>query len=174
MQVLNIDTGSSVQSGFRFHHLYVTIKDDPAERNFYNIKLRSWHWEYVWDPQTNEEDSNLVYGTVWFSSDDPVLTGSDASIGGNGFGQRGASFNDDLFEGGDRTIELDAWLWETDAVDVTVSSGTEEFYLYEVSYSKYQETRDNPFAQPVQVYTNVRNGLGIFAGVSSTTQSVEF
>ncbi|MBK6525335.1 MAG: DUF4249 family protein [Crocinitomicaceae bacterium] len=29
---------------------------------------------------------------------------------------------------------------------------------------KYQETAGDPFAQPVQVYSNVENGFGIFGG----------
>jgi hypothetical protein len=49
-----------------------------------------------------------------------------------------------------------------------VHSG-EEYFKYIRSVLLQRGTSSNPFAQPVQVYTNVKGGLGIFAGVTSST-----
>ena len=172
VEVVSIDTSSTTEWDARLYELAIRIKDVPNVRNFYNIKLRGQFWEYIWNDNTQELDSSLVYGTLFFTSEDPVLTGSESFFDGDFFGQRGASFNDDLFEGGERTVVIEVYSWNQELIDVTVSSGSEEFYLYEVSYGLYQESRDNPFAQPVQVYTNANNGLGIFAGVSSVTERI--
>jgi hypothetical protein len=42
-----------------------------------------------------------------------------------------------------------------------VSAVSKEFYLYNWSVLRYQEANNNPFAEPVQVYSNVNNGIGI-------------
>ncbi len=46
---------------------------------------------------------------------------------------------------------------------------SKELYQYIRSSQKQQQIGDNPFSEPVFVYTNVKNGLGIFAGYSVTT-----
>lgn len=38
----------------------------------------------------------------------------------------------------------------------------ETFFKYEKSYRVAKQTNDNPFAEPVNVYSNVKNGYGIF------------
>jgi Domain of unknown function (DUF4249) len=40
---------------------------------------------------------------------------------------------------------------------------TEDYFKYLRSYNSYLSASDNPFAEPVNVFTNVKNGLGIFA-----------
>jgi hypothetical protein len=41
-----------------------------------------------------------------------------------------------------------------------------DLYKYIKSVNKQQQVGDNPFSEPVFVYTNIKNGLGIFAGYS--------
>lgn len=41
---------------------------------------------------------------------------------------------------------------------------TYEAFQYIKTLELYPDSKDNPFAQPVQIYTNIDNGLGIFAG----------
>lgn len=52
---------------------------------------------------------------------------------------------------------------------LTLISRSEAYYNYRRSVQSYLETAGNPFAQPVQVYSNVVGGFGIFAG---STRSV--
>lgn len=171
-ELISIDTSSTQNFDIKASNLHITLRDIPNERNFYNIKLRAWLWEYFWNDVTEELDSNRTFGTLYFTSSDPTLTGGDDFLGENGFGQRGASFTDELFANSTTTIDVQFYPWRISEVYVVLSTGTEEYYLYEQSYNRYQQSNDNPFAQPVQVYTNVNNGLGIFAGVSSVTDSV--
>ena len=42
------------------------------------------------------------------------------------------------------------------------------------SFNMYQRANGNPFATPVQVYSNVNNGMGIFAGGTLTSWDVGF
>ncbi len=40
-------------------------------------------------------------------------------------------------------------------------SVTEDYYLYLKSYSSQIYFEDNPFSEPVQIYTNIENGAGL-------------
>jgi len=45
---------------------------------------------------------------------------------------------------------------------------TEDFYRYQQSIRLQQENDGNPFAQPVQVFSNVQGGYGLFAGAAAS------
>jgi len=47
-------------------------------------------------------------------------------------------------------------------LDVTGMS--EDYYKYQKTYIKQVENKNNPFASVIEVYTNIENGVGIFAG----------
>jgi hypothetical protein len=55
------------------------------------------------------------------------------------------------------------------------------FKLYSLSYDTYafyksaylyQKNLDNPFSEPVIIYSNIKNGIGIFAGMSVSVDSI--
>ena len=43
-----------------------------------------------------------------------------------------------------------------------------DFFEFATSYQKQKLNNNNPFAEPTQVYSNIENGLGIFAGFAVT------
>lgn len=49
---------------------------------------------------------------------------------------------------------------------------SKDYYLYLSSLAQFNNSNGNPFSEPVQVYSNVTNGLGIFGGYSSAKDSV--
>lgn len=51
---------------------------------------------------------------------------------------------------------------------------TEETYFYLKSFSKQYYNRNIPFVEPVKVYSNVENGIGIFGSCSSSAYEVTF
>ena len=51
---------------------------------------------------------------------------------------------------------------------------TEEYYQHNYTRKLQSFVRSNPFAQPVQVFDNIDNGLGIFAGYSQMKKDVTF
>jgi hypothetical protein len=51
---------------------------------------------------------------------------------------------------------------------IEVSNITMELYEYQKSLRNFNRTADNPFAEPSPVYSNIKNGLGIFAAFNST------
>jgi len=53
-------------------------------------------------------------------------------------------------------------------IRVQLSHISKEFYDYQKSLTEHNRTDDNPFAEPVQVYSNVKNGFGCVAGYNRT------
>lgn len=51
---------------------------------------------------------------------------------------------------------------------------SKEFYDYQLSLFKFQDAESNPFAEPSPVFSNVKNGLGCFAGYNRTEKVVVF
>jgi hypothetical protein len=63
--------------------------------------------------------------------------------------------------------QLDPYLNPTNNVYakpiVELHSITYDHYKYRKSYDAYKDSEDNPFAEPVLVFSNVKNGYGIFS-----------
>ena len=143
------------------------FSDPPAVENFYQLSLSSSHYSGV----------KTYYNTVYFSSNDPVLASlsgfgsedSDAAFSGDY-----AVFSDALFSGKTykMTVFVDYFRDEPN-LSVLLSVISEDYYWYVRSDEKRQDSHDNLFAEPVQMYSNVQNGLGIFAGFISSRVPVD-
>jgi|GEM_PF-4336087 len=48
-------------------------------------------------------------------------------------------------------------------------SVTRDYFEYVKSAKKYEQSSNNPFSTPVQVYTNINNGYGIFGAATKTS-----
>ena len=82
-------------------------------------------------------------------------------------------FNDLLFDGETATFTLT--LSDVSYISYLVLnlySCSEEHYLYNKSYQTATETTGDPFAQPVQVYSNIKNGHGIFGGAQLASKII--
>jgi hypothetical protein len=55
---------------------------------------------------------------------------------------------------------------------VQVQNITADQYKYRKSYSAYRDSEDNPFAEPVMVYSNVTNGYGLFSTYNLVTDTI--
>ena len=62
----------------------------------------------------------------------------------------------------------------TDFMYALLRTVTEEYYQYIFTRDLQASVENNPFAQPVQVFDNIENGLGIFAGYSQIRKEVTF
>jgi hypothetical protein len=53
---------------------------------------------------------------------------------------------------------------------VVLKSISNDKYKYELSRDLYNKSKDNPFAEPIILYSNIANGLGIFSITSRSTK----
>lgn len=135
------------------HDLYVDLVDPPTPDNYYLVQL----WLRY--------DSLSAYFPVQLQSNDPLtevaqngsLILSDATFNGTTY-RLHAKLNEDL-------TQYDA--------KVVVSGISRDAYLFDRSIQLYLGANNNPFAEPVLLYSNVNQGYGLFSISSRSEKKVE-
>ena len=164
------DSGDSVEFSLKLE-----IQDPPGEENYYQVSM---YRIYTGRGASRSE--------VYLSTKDPSIL-ADNSVDGLPFEEgnfEGSApyFRDTLFDGRTHEIELstdfDSEIQlagdfdsepDLSGIHLQVLHISEAYYEYLKSARLHDFTRDNPFAEPLNVYGNVENGYGIFAGYSSRT-----
>ncbi|MBE9466773.1 MAG: DUF4249 domain-containing protein [Bacteroidetes bacterium] len=103
-----------------------------------------------------------------FDTNDPMVD-NDSKL------NNGIVFKDDLINGKNYTlnIEFDKNFSDTTMFHFNLYSISSDYYLYLKSIDKQINAKDGgPFTESVPVYTNVNNGVGIFAGTNKSTYSI--
>ncbi len=161
--------------GQPIHELSFTLNDDPAVENFYEILMSydAFFLEYLGaDPQ-----GNPIFDTVFVESYLFFDTTFDPNIA-EGFGNT-KLVNDQFFNGSAYTFvgrfspAFQDGGADTSVYNIKVRSVTKEYYRWSVSARKQSNNQDNPFAEPVSVYTNLEKGLGIFGMFSEKSTKVQ-
>jgi len=143
--------------------------NDPIVRNFYEVQLHIktvarieyeggvWYNEYGFfyeiDPLHPAYQREYVFGKS------PHIT-----------------INDLLFNGGATELGFSVLIYpeESATYDATIylKHVTEDWYRYRNTLELQRKNGGDPLSQPVQVYTNIRNGLGILrAGAASIVET---
>lgn len=71
------------------------------------------------------------------------------------------------------TIEFEGIIHTDNLYYVEVASISESLYKYFSTLNNYYNTQNNPFTEPVQVFTNIRGGLGIFGTKNKKVQPID-
>lgn len=160
--VSNVEIQSSDFNGEPSSRITLQISDEPTTENYYAITVEIGY-EYL-SPE---------YEVLSFRY--PAMLGRDDE----GFQEDEQITNDnamlikDVFYSGPEmnvTVHSPDWnLVHAPDVYVSVKTISKDYYDFILTSSLQNQTSGNPFAQPVQVYSNVQNGFGIFAGYSSYT-----
>jgi len=191
VEIISIDTSSSVDEGNYYNPYYRNLKvalkfKDPAnEINYYRLVACAKQGRYsVEYNRTNNVDTVIVVSNSYFSLNDPIINPNEEDANDFLFdspGNRYNVFTDELIDGKEYTVNFDITTVNPSPTDTTSLEGkgqfynltfilqtlTRESYLFLKSSYEHQYYDGDPFAEPVQVFTNVENGIGIFAGCSS-------
>lgn len=173
-QIIRVDTGNFFFENQKYFELKVRFKDNPAVKNYYQLQLFTKNYFLNFDSLGNlVPDTNSFFQPSGFQSRDLIFDDI------NWFGNSGAMFTDELFSAkGEYEVSLYTYAYSDgydstmkayvfDELRVDLKSVSKPYYNYVLSYQKYQMSNGNPFAEPVQVYNNIKNGYGIFAGYSA-------
>lgn len=93
------------------------------------------------------------------------------------FEDGGVLFTDEDFDGQKATLTFYSLLSfdnETHQGKVVgeLKTVSKDYYLYHTSLSRQIANKDRPFVEPISVYSNIENGLGIFSGYAVYRDSV--
>lgn len=147
----------------------LTFQDNASEANYYAISIRKISF-YI-DDFTGD---TIYYEDIYFCSSEIIVQNGSADANG----ERCNSimlFSDASFNGQSVSFSASNYIGEyedTTYVVATISSVSEDFYKYNITLANYEATQGSPFAQPVQVYSNIENGFGIFGGYSSYSDTL--
>ncbi len=176
----------------------LNFSEPGAEKNYYNIKtgglmgydknIPGYSYYYGYDyGYTNDSiapsDTILISKLLLthFRSLDPVFDVESADIL-EPYSLLTTQFTDELINGKEYTLTLIFDYFrkiyteygEFYTLTFHLENLSPEFYFYSVSKNQQNWVRDNPFAEPVPVYSNVEGGLGIFgsSAVSSFSATI--
>jgi len=167
----SIDT-STIVDPINGDRLQITLDfDDPeSSQNYYLIETYSVN-EYLVIKNSDTTEYELDTTKQYM-----ILTDEVFQNGGSPWREQGL-FNDILFNGQNKALELEIpydnysgiesgyeWSYKILGVRVYLHNISKSYYYYRTSLELYQSASGNPFAQPVQVYSNIENGFGVFAG----------
>ncbi len=155
--------------GYRDYRIKIVFNDPAGKDNYYGLSVHITYEEI--DYVTMEPTGNIVTRLVYIYSDSDMFVEDEShNYGGKIY------FDDLLFEGQSKSVEVGLYDYIMSMVDsVKIEVHLEQldpaFYKYVVSNEAYQQAHNNPFAEPVQVYTNIHGGLGIFSSYSYSSRS---
>jgi hypothetical protein len=153
--------------------LEVTFQDPTGKGDYYFSQMfltqEYWYLNHTTGDTTWDQFESLVYMQENKPSADFLDFNEEADI-----------IDDNNFDGEIYTLKRYITVYMNSfggrgrnlSMRFTLSHSKEEYYKYFRSVRLQSNASGNPFAQPVQVYSNVDGGLGIFAGY--TVSSWEF
>lgn len=151
--------------------------DDPAdEENYYMVTFTYIRPEYIWDDYGNMYITGYTEYPIYH---DMEVLSDDYQFFELNLKTSGYLFSDALFNGQQFDVKATIYTWELydmfydeflePIIYVHLYTFNKEVYKFVSTYNKYQDALSNPFAEPVNIYTNVENGLGLFGSFNCST-----
>jgi len=147
----------------------VNFNDPLNEANYYLLSATYYGKDYVW------ETGDVYYHDRFMYYNLELLQGQEKDLPYfEGNGMSGYAFSDTFFDGTNFTLKVVSYDYfpENTPLKFHLHSLSEEYYNYIYSRNLYQMNQGNPFSQPVQVFSNVEKGIGIFGSYSTSTDSI--
>jgi hypothetical protein len=175
--IYQLDTVASTNSdGETILEVTITFQDPSAVENFYMLEViaKGTYFD-EW-----EQDSVDFRAPLPITCDDiNVETINGFNIGGFENSYLYLMLKDQNFDGQNYELTFSAVnyaeLKDLNLFgEIRLVNTSEAYFNYLRSFNMYQNTIGNPFATPVQVYSNVTNGMGIFAGGTLTSWDIQF
>jgi hypothetical protein len=151
----------------------------PNEKNYYTIEVYEEVIQYYYERNERNEylivDSSYYYRNVYLTSPDPSVINS-----GVDYGDDFLLINDNLIDGNEVKLNFNAEIafdyeynidrpTDNKKIVVFLKHISEDYYNYLLTYENYLYASGNPFAEPVQISSNIENGLGMIAAYASDT-----
>ena len=153
--------------------LKLSFLDNGSQNNYYRIRLfLNTEGEELIEDESEYEMVEKTYPLILYSNDPSLSQGIPWD--GYTFSGRTALFNDGMFNGQQKDISFDlqykiAQLQYGDELFLQLTSFSEEGYNYFNSIELNSDGFGGPFGtEPVPIFSNVENGIGVFGSGNST------
>jgi hypothetical protein len=175
--ILQIDTVSNYNDeGELIMQITLNFNDPSGTDNYYIVEtvVKGSYF----DPEIGDS-AEFAVPMILTSSDPNIESINRVGIGGQNFGFEYLMLRDNAFSGQSYALTFSVRNYE-DVKDleligeIKLVNTSKEYFDYLSSFLRYQRTQGNPFSTPVQVFSNVNNGMGIFAGGTINSWEIQF
>jgi len=186
---VDVEVADTIYSDIGYGNKQLTVKlrfRDPAdEKNYYRFTAPATTGHYYGDLSQPYDPGQKVYirniELNYGAKSDPIISPMQEDDIFEIYPQNTYYvFTDELIPGKEYTLNLKytGMYFNTEHYEFLraffrLNSITRDLYLYLQSYSVHGQTQDNPLAEPVPVYTNVTNGIGIVGAMSFAQDSLK-
>ncbi|WP_066628776.1 DUF4249 domain-containing protein [Labilibacter marinus] len=159
--------------GENISSITITLKDVPKEPTFFELRMKSTHSYF-----SNDKDHVSTYYTDLSSQDIVVRNEGVVNLSVN---KVGLLFSNELIRDENYTLTYYFYNWvdddynNVDHVSVELRSVSEDYFQFK---KRLYLNLDNQVGDlwdgtgnPIEAYTNIKNGCGIFAGYSQVSHS---
>ena len=148
--------------------LTMSFNDNASTEDYYLVRISNANGDFLVCVNTNDKDVEKLVNEDPFYPDD-CLQGDRLLL------------SDVNFNGSLKTI---IFFVDSSYLDPVNVSGTikrakvellhinKDYYNYIKSLNTYENSMDNPFAEPLNLYTNVKNGYGLFTTYARAVDSL--
>lgn len=145
--------------------LRITFNDPPTKRDYYIISIIR--------ATTGPDSSSPSYSTCVNTIDASVEDISNDEIDQNTcIDGQWIFLRDELFNGTTKELKLfvESGFLENGGAqgfaEIVLQHVTEDYFKFQKTYRFAADNNGNPFAEPTNVYTNIKNGYGVFSILS--------
>jgi len=183
--VLSDTSSRDIGNGYRELVVRMRFRDPAGEKNYYRFSASGVSGFYYGDrnepfnPFTpvNIQQVDLSFGSL---SDPLIAPQQEDDIFEMYLSNTYFLFQDELIPGKEYSLRLtynsiypDTDYYEFLRACFRLNSITRDLYLHLQSYTAHNQARDNFLAEPVPVYTNVTDGLGVVGAMSTSSDSLK-
>ena len=182
VEIISIDSSTIRFFDMEYLQCLIEFEDDPDQDNYFMFSIDHLRYEII---EYSDDFGIVRYDTItftdsYFESEDIIIDSwiylenknfilfDDSFISGKTY-LLNIRINFDI----NNPYNIDMYLDSKESIIYfNLYSVSEAYFKYFKTYSLHKDAQDNPFSEPVQVYSNVENGLGVFAGFSFDSDSI--
>lgn len=161
-----------------YYKVGLTLQDPGNEPNYYStVAYVKRHYIYeTQNPDGSYRIDTLEYiEQLYLFSNDVSVALAEFDLDGGGYWGEEILFSDETFDGQTYTFDFEIESGfdshnKAEEIIFVLKHLSEAQYEYQISKELQNWNDGNPFAEPVPVYNNIKNGFGIFAGYSADTK----
>lgn len=133
--------------GYKSDLLSFDLSDDISTENYYLVQAEALSFI----------NNDTFTEPLYLNSNNPATKSF-------WFGEKnGLIISDKNFNGTVTKIITDLKIYNNNSSGrLSISSITKDYYYFLLSYNQYSNSSGNPFAEPVNVHNNIKNGYGLF------------
>jgi hypothetical protein len=151
--------------------LLLEVKDKEGTSNYYKLSMYKLEYYYSINELGDTIETFTYKNPLQYINNEathPLIEFSE---------EFSYYFSDQFVDGKNFSIELPInYTGNTPGTNIIVEFSTlsRDYYLFRQSLKKFNESQNNPFSEPIKVYSNIENGYGIFAGGTTTTREIRY